>query len=245
VLAPRREAALVAQTAEHATTEPHEAKPQGNPRSIAVLPFVNMSTDAENEFFSDGLSEEILNSLARIDGMQVVGRTSSFQFKGKNEDLRAVGEKLGVATVLEGSVRREGDRARITAQLVRTSDGIHVWSQTYDRTLKDSLAVQLDIAEQVAGKSHVILGRKFVGEAIADGEVELGIQQLSELRLEPGITVVGPLPDELQHVSVVSAAVSPKARNVEAAQLFVAFLSSPVAAEAMKSSGLDLPAASR
>ena len=73
-----------------------------------MLPFVNMSTDPENEFFSDGLSEEILNSLARIDGMQVVGRTSSFQFKGKNEDLRGVGEKLGVATVLEGSVRREG-----------------------------------------------------------------------------------------------------------------------------------------
>jgi len=107
------------------------------------------------------------------------------------------------------------------------------------------LLKKLGIAEQVAGKSHVILGRKFVGEAIADGEVELGIQQLSELRLEPGITVVGPLPDELQHVSVVSAAVSPKARNVEAARRFVAFLSSPVAAEAMKSSGLDLPAASR
>ena len=128
-----------------------------NPRSIAVLPFVNMSTDPENEFFSDGLSEEILNSLARIDGMQVVGRTSSFQFKGKNEDLRAVGETLGVATILEGSVRREGERARVTAQLVRASSGIHIWSQTYDRTLKDSLAVQLDIAEQVAGVLKVVL----------------------------------------------------------------------------------------
>jgi TolB-like protein len=116
-----------------------------------------MSTDAENEFFSDGLSEEILNSLARIDGMQVVGRTSSFQFKGKNEDLRTIGDKLGVASVLEGSVRREGDRARITAQLIRTSDGIHLWSQTYDRTLKDTLAVQLDIAEQVAGALNVVL----------------------------------------------------------------------------------------
>ena len=130
------------------------------PRSIAVLPFVNMSTDAENEFFSDGLSEEILNSLARIDGMQVVGRTSSFQFKGKNDDLRTIGEKLGVATVLEGSVRREGDRARITAQLIRTSDGIHLWSQTYDRTLKDTLAVQLDIAEQVAGALERGAGRQ-------------------------------------------------------------------------------------
>src|SRR5262249_20834464 len=108
-------------------------------------------------FFSDGLSEEILNSLARIDGMQVLGRTSSFQFKGKTEDLRVIGEKLGVATVLEGSVRREGARARITAQLIRATDGIHLWSQTYDRTVDDSLAVQLDIAEQVAGVLNVVL----------------------------------------------------------------------------------------
>jgi adenylate cyclase len=155
-LAPRREAALVAQATGDAAA-PRSPQTKVNPRSIAVLPFVNMSTDPENEFFSDGLSEEILNSLARIDGMQVVGRTSSFQFKGKNEDLRAVGEKLGVATVLEGSVRREGERARVTAQLVRTSDGIHIWSQTYDRTLKDTLAVQLDIAEQVAGVLDVVL----------------------------------------------------------------------------------------
>ena len=155
-LAPRREAALVARaTGDAAASRSPQTKV--NPRSIAVLPFVNMSTDPENEFFSDGLSEEILNSLARIDGMQVVGRTSSFQFKGKNEDLRGVGEKLGVATVLEGSVRREGERARVTAQLVRTSDGIHIWSQTYDRTLKDTLAVQLDIAEQVAGVLDVVL----------------------------------------------------------------------------------------
>ncbi len=132
----------------------------GAKKSIAVLPFVNFSTDPENEFFSDGLSEEILNSLARIDGMQVVGRTSSFQFKGKNEDLRTIGLKLGVATVLEGSVRREGERARITAQLIRTSDGIHLWSETYDRTVKDSLAVQLDIAEKVADVLDVVLDDK-------------------------------------------------------------------------------------
>jgi TolB-like protein len=139
------------------------------PRSIAVLPFVNMSADKENEFFSDGLSEEILNSLARIDGMQVVGRTSSFQFKGKNEDLRSIGEKLGVATVLEGSVRREGERARITAQLIRTADGIHLWSQTYDRTLQDTLAVQLDIAEQVAGALNVVLDDKQHAHMREDG----------------------------------------------------------------------------
>lgn len=128
-----------------------------NDKSIAVLPFVNMTSDKENEFFADGLSEEILNSLARIDGMRVVGRTSSFQFKGKSEDLRAIGEKLGAANILEGSVRREGDRARITAQLIRTSDGIHLWSETYDRTLTDTLAVQVDIAEQVASVLNVVL----------------------------------------------------------------------------------------
>jgi len=160
VLAPRRDAALVAQTTARATAHASTETPKVNPRSIAVLPFVNMSADAENEFFADGLSEEILNSLARIDSMQVVGRTSSFQFKGKNEDLRTIGAKLGVASVLEGSVRRDGDRARITAQLIRTSDGIHLWSQTYDRTLKDSLAVQLDIAEQVAGVLDVVLDDK-------------------------------------------------------------------------------------
>jgi adenylate cyclase len=122
-----------------------------------VLPFVSMSSAVDDEYFSDGLSEEILNSLARINGMQVVGRTSSFQFKGKNEDLRSIGKQLGVASVLEGSVRRGGERARITAQLIRTSDGIHLWSQTYDRTLQDTLAVQLDIAENVAGALNVLL----------------------------------------------------------------------------------------
>ena len=126
-------------------------------KSIAVLPFVNMTSEKENEFFADGLSEEILNSLARIDGMQVVGRTSSFQFKGKTDDLRTIGQKLGAATVLEGSVRRAGDRARITAQLVRASDGFHFWSETYDRTLTDILAVQVDIATQVAGVLNVVL----------------------------------------------------------------------------------------
>ena len=138
-------------------------------KSIAVLPFVNMTADKENEFFADGLSEEILNSLARIDGMQVVGRTSSFQFKGKTEDLRAIGEKLGVANVLEGSVRSVGERARITAQLIRTSDGIHLWSETYDRTLTDTLAVQVDIAEQVAAVLNVVLDDKQRARMRAEG----------------------------------------------------------------------------
>ena len=129
-------------------------------KSIAVLPLENLSDDKDNVFFSDGLSEEILNSLARIDGLRVIGRTSSFQFKGKDVDSRTIGARLGVANLLEGSVRREGERARVTAQLIRASDGTQLWSQTYDRTLKDSLAVQLDIAEQVAGVLNVVLDDK-------------------------------------------------------------------------------------
>src|SRR5690348_16537349 len=129
-------------------------------KSIAVLPFENLSDDKDNVFFSDGLSEEILNSLSRIDGMRVIGRTSSFQFKGKDVDVRTIGARLGVANILEGSVRREGDRARVTAQLIRAADGIQLWSQSYDRTVKDTLAVQLDIAEQVAGALNVVLDDK-------------------------------------------------------------------------------------
>ncbi|MBP6077499.1 MAG: hypothetical protein KA505_01650 [Xanthomonadales bacterium] len=158
VLAPKREAASIVSATEQAKTGTPVAAPAViDHKSIAVLPFVSMSSAVDDEFFADGLSEEILNSLARIDGMQVVGRTSSFQFKGKNEDLRSIGGKLGVASVLEGSVRRGGERARITAQLIRTSDGIHLWSQTYDRTLQDTLAVQLDIAENVAATLNVLL----------------------------------------------------------------------------------------
>jgi adenylate cyclase len=153
VLASRREVSRGKPT-------PNEHNSIAGAKSIAVLPFVNMTAEKENEFFADGLSEEILNSLARVDGMLVVGRTSSFQFKGKDVDLRTIGQRLGVANVLEGSVRRAGQRARITAQLIRASDGIHLWSETYDRTLTDTLAVQLDIAEQVAAVLDVVLDDK-------------------------------------------------------------------------------------
>ncbi len=168
VLAPRRDTVLVAQTTAHvARAEATQAKT--NPRSIAVLPFETLSADKDNEFFSDGLSEEILNSLSRIDGMQVVARMSSFQFKGKDVDVRTIGARLGVANILEGSVRREGDRARVSAQLIRASDGFQLWAQTYDRTLKDSLAVQLDIAEQVAGTLKVVLDDKQRARMREDG----------------------------------------------------------------------------
>jgi TolB-like protein/tetratricopeptide (TPR) repeat protein len=126
--------------------------------SIAVMPFVNMSSDPEQEYFSDGLSEELLNKLARITGLQVAGRTSSFHFKGLNEDIRTIAEKLGVAHVLEGSVRKSGDKVRITAQLIKADDGYHLWSKTYDRKFDDIFVIQDEIAEAVATALQVTLG---------------------------------------------------------------------------------------
>jgi TolB-like protein/Flp pilus assembly protein TadD len=116
-------------------------------QSIAVLPFVNMSDD--KDYFADGLSEELLNLLAKIPDLKVAGRTSSFVFKNQTEDLRAIGEALGVATVLEGSVRRSGDRLRITAQLIKVDDGFHLWSETYDRQMADIFDIQDDVANAI------------------------------------------------------------------------------------------------
>ncbi len=118
-------------------------------KSIAVLPFVNMSADQENEYFSDGLSEELLNLLAKVDGLKVAARTSTFKFKGKDADIEEIGAKLKVATVLEGSVRRAGNTARITAQLIKVDDGYHMWSETYDRELDDIFKVQDEIARAI------------------------------------------------------------------------------------------------
>ncbi len=132
-------------------------EPAPGKRSIAVLPFVSMSADPENEYFADGLSEELLNQFAQIPDLQVAGRTSSFSFKGKNEDLREIGATLDVAHVLEGSVRRQGDKVRVTAQLIRVDDGFHLWSNTYDRTMDDVFAIQDDIASNVATALKIVL----------------------------------------------------------------------------------------
>jgi serine/threonine-protein kinase len=132
------------------------AAPEPTP-SVAVLPFVDMSPGKDQEYFADGVAEEILNALAQEEGLHVCGRTSSFSFKGKSEDLRAVGQKLGVATVLEGSVKRIGGQVRITAQLVRTADGFHLWAGTFDREIVNVLAVQGEIAREVAGALQVKL----------------------------------------------------------------------------------------
>ena len=125
--------------------------------SIAVLPFVNMSDDASNEYFSDGISEELLNLLARIPELQVAARTSSFSFKGENLEIPEIAERLNVAHVLEGSVRKAGNEVRITAQLIRADDGFHVWSEAWDRTLDDIFAIQDEIASEVAAQLKVTL----------------------------------------------------------------------------------------
>src|SRR6266478_2704264 len=130
---------------------------EGAGRSIAVLPLVNLSRDPDQEYFADGLAEELLNLLAKVPGLHVAGRTSSFSFKGKNEDLRAIGQKLNVKTVLEGSVQRAGDRLRITTQLINAADGYHVWSETYDRKLTDVFAVQDEISRSVVAALKVQL----------------------------------------------------------------------------------------
>ncbi len=117
--------------------------------SIAVLPFVNLSSDKENEYFSDGMTEEIINALANVEGLRVVARTSAFSFKGKNLNVRKIGEELNVATVLEGSVRRQGTQIRIAAQLIGVADGYHLWSNTYDRELSNVFSIEDELARSI------------------------------------------------------------------------------------------------
>jgi TolB-like protein/Flp pilus assembly protein TadD len=123
--------------------------------SIVVLPFANMSADPENEYFADGITEEIIDALAQVPGLRVVARSSAFSFKGKHIDLRIVGEQLKVRTVLEGSVRRADNRLRITAQLVSTADGYHLWSERYDREIQDVFAIQEEIAQAIAQRLKI------------------------------------------------------------------------------------------
>jgi TolB-like protein/Tfp pilus assembly protein PilF len=125
--------------------------------SIAVLPFTDISPAKDEEYFSDGLAEQLIDDLARVSGLKVVGRSSAFQFKGRNEDLREIGRKLGVANVLEGSVQREGSHVRITANLIKVDDGFQLWSQTYDREVKDIFAIQDEIASAATAALQVKL----------------------------------------------------------------------------------------
>ncbi len=154
-------------------------------KSVAVLPFTTFSRAQDAEYFADGLTEEVINSLAQSPELKVAGRTSSFYFKGKNQDLREVGKKLGVAHVVEGSVRREGERLRVTCQLVACKDGFHLWSETYDRQMIDALALQTEIGEAVAEAMKVKLalrGARPGGEARNPDAYALQLTSMAQLR---------------------------------------------------------------
>ncbi len=223
-------------------TEPATAEPAVadgvERRSIAVLPFANISDDPEAEYFSDGMTEEIINALAQLQGLHVAARTSSFAFKGKSQDVREVGAKLNVATVLEGSLRKAGSRLRITAQLVNVVDGYHLWSERYDRELEDVFAIQDDIARAIAGKLQVTLvgdvadqlvrpatdsveaydlylkGRYYVSQYVdAKGEdPRKGIEFFEQaLALDPGYALAhAGLADAYSHLGAVGPILHPK-----------------------------------
>ena len=141
---------------------PPPAKPVEHSPSIAVLPFANMSRDGDDEYFSDGLAEEIINALTQVAGLKVIARTSAFAFKGKNEDIRKIAETLGVSSILEGSVRRAGARIRVTAQLVRAEDGTHLWSKRYESELTDVFAIQDEISAAIVKELQLNLTGQFL-----------------------------------------------------------------------------------
>ena len=194
-------------------------------QSIAVLPFVNMSSDAEQEYFSDGITEEILNALAKIKQLKVVGRTSSFSFKGKNQDLRLIGDTLGVAHILEGSVRKAGTQVRITAQLIKVDDGFHMWSETYDGSLENVFDLQENISRKVSDELKLVMniqddtrlaskmtnnvdaydlflrGREHIGKRI-DGHLPKGIALLEQaVKLDPNFAEAWAVMAEAEAVS--------------------------------------------
>ena len=160
-------------TAGRATPRHSESATATLQKSIAVLPLLNESGDPKDEYFSDGLSEELIAALAQISGLKVIGRSSSFRFKDRKEEPKTIGEKLGVATLLDGTVRKQGDRVRIVAELVNAADGIQLWTRTFDRELKDIFAVQQEIARAVAESLKVtLLGSQERPSQIATNNVE-------------------------------------------------------------------------
>ena len=154
-----------AETVASAPTSIEETATAAPPDSIAVLPFTNMSSDPEQEYFADGIAEELLNSLARIKDLEVRGRTSSFYFKGRKEDLHTISKMLNVENIIEGSVRKAGEQVRITVQLINTKTDDHLWSKTYERTMDDIFAIQDDIAKSVAAALQITLGVGELGRA--------------------------------------------------------------------------------
>lgn len=165
-------------------------RPASEGPSIAVLPFVDMSADKDQDYFCDGITEELINALAQVQGLRVVARTSAFEFKGKGRDIRRIGEQLNVGTVLEGSVRKAGDRLRVTAQLNNVADGYHLWSETYDRELKDVFAIQEEIAQAIvkrlklAGDQKQPRIRSYSEDLDAYDQYLRGRQQLNTMAAE-------------------------------------------------------------
>jgi serine/threonine protein kinase/Tfp pilus assembly protein PilF len=153
-------AGLLRALASSPRTASHRAVSGPVQASIAVLPFTNMSADKENEYFADGITEEIINALAKLDGLRVASRTSAFAFKGQDSDIRKIGDQLNVATVLEGSVRKAANRLRVTAQLINVRDGYQLWSDRFDRELDDVFAIQDEIAQAITANLEVKLGRR-------------------------------------------------------------------------------------
>ncbi len=160
-------------TAGRTTPRHSEAATAAPQKSIAVLPLINESGDPKDEYFSDGLSEELIAALAQISGLKVIGRSSSFRFKGRKEEPKTIGEKLGVSTLLEGTVRKQGDQVRIVAELINAADGIELWTRTFDHELKDIFKVQQEIAKAVAESLRVtLLGSKEKATQMATSSVE-------------------------------------------------------------------------
>ena len=165
-------AETVAETALPEAEGPPDAQPAEaatKRRSIAVLPFVNMSSDTEQEWFAEGLTEEILNSLARTPDLLVAARTSSFNYKDSNEDIPEIAQALGVEHILEGSVRRSGERLRVTAQLIRAEDGFHLWSENYDRTMDDVIQIQEEVAIQIATALETAMDPEALARMVSAG----------------------------------------------------------------------------
>ena len=185
----KSDAAAPAATASGAGSFASPTPPAGTPlsaHSVAILPFVNMSPDRDQDYFCDGIAEEIINALCCVRGLRIASRTSSFRFKGQSEDVREIGRQLTVGSVLEGSVRKSGDRVRITAQLLDCTNGFHLWSESYERMLDDVFAIQTDIAKRVVDALQVtlrpgegeLLGRGGTGNAKAYDFFLRGQQQL-------------------------------------------------------------------
>lgn len=173
-------AELVAAHPQRSSSPIQEREPT---RSVAVLPFANLSSDREQEYFSDGLTEELINHLGHVRGLRVLARTSSFALKGKSEDLRTIGKKLSVACVVEGSVRKAGNRLRITAQLVDCADGYHLWAETFDRELNDVFAIQDDISRSIVRALGVALGAAPTGSTRNLEAYDLYLRAQSLVRL--------------------------------------------------------------